>query len=69
MAIRCKDLGTNLSAEIPGFCPTASAPTGTITDACGQATAFCPTASAPFDHATTIDLQPLRAQMRQALGR
>ena len=68
MSIRCKDLGTNLSAEIPGFCPTASAPT-TMTDACGQATAFCPTASAPFDHATTIDLQPLRAQMRQALGR
>jgi hypothetical protein len=67
MSIRCKDLGTNLSAEIAGFCPTASAPT-TITGACGQATAFCPTASAPFDHATTIDLQPLRAQMRQALG-
>ena len=67
MSIRCKDLGVNLSAEIPGFCPTASAPT--IADACGEATAFCPTASAPFDHATTIDLQPLRAQMRQALGR
>jgi hypothetical protein len=66
MSIRCKDLGTNLSAEIPGFCPTASATT--ITGACGQATAFCPTASAPFDHATTVDLQPLRAQMRQALG-
>ena len=64
MSSRCKDLGTNLSAEIPGFCPTASATTGTITDACGQATAFCPTASAPFHHATTIDLQPLRAQMR-----
>ena len=69
MSIRCKDLGTNLSAEIPGFCPTASATTGTIIDACGQATAFCPTASAPFNHATTIDLQPLRAQMRQVLGR
>ena len=67
MSIRCRDLGTNLSAEIPGFCPTASAPT-TITDACGQATTR-PTASAPFHHATTIDLQPLRAQMRQALGR
>ncbi len=65
MSIRCKDLGTNLAAEIPGFCPTASAPT-TITDAGNQA---CPTASAPFNHATTIDLQPLRAQMRQALGR
>ena len=69
MSIRCKDLGINLSAEIPGFCPTASAPTGTVTDACGQATAFCPTASAPFTLATTIDFQPLRAQMRQALGR
>lgn len=69
MSIRCKDLGVNLSAEIPGFCPTASASTGTITDACGQATAFCPTASAPFNHTTTIDLQPLRAQMRQVLGR
>ena len=68
MSIRYKDLGTNLSAEIPGFCPTASATTGTITDACGQATAFCTPASSPFHHATTIDLQPLRAQMRQALG-
>jgi hypothetical protein len=65
MSIRCKDLGTNLSAEIPGFCPTASATTGTINDACGQATTF-PTGF--VNHPTTIDLQPLRAQMRQALG-
>lgn len=64
MSIRCKDLGTNLAAEVAGFCPTASAPT-TIPDARDQA---CPTASAPFHHATTIDLQPLRAQLRQALG-
>ena len=61
MAIRSTDLGINLSLEAYGndFCPTASASID-----------FCPTASAsaPIDHAVTVDFEPLRAQMREALG-
>jgi hypothetical protein len=67
MSYRCTELGINLSREAADFCPAVSA---TIpVHACGQATAFCPTASAPLqDTQGKVDLEPLRAQLRKALG-
>jgi hypothetical protein len=67
MSFRCRELGVNLSRELLDFCPTASASLPLV--ACGQVTRFCPTASATGDFRSTIeiDLEPLRAQMREAL--
>lgn len=66
MAFRCKKLGINLSTE--DFCPAVSAPTPLY--ACGQATCFCPSFSADdAERPANIDLAPLRAELRERLGR
>ena len=67
MSVRCKELGITLSHGDLDFCPTASA--SIRLEICGQATAWCPTASATggIGHTVTIDLEPLRAQLRAKL--
>ena len=52
MAIRCKELGINLSHEALDFCPTASA---TISPGVRD------------ERSVEIDFEALRAQLREAL--